>query len=59
MFIPKTNTIYEVKSTWTYKNGLDTITLKKQACEDAGYNFELYIFDKDGNTVPIPASTDV
>jgi hypothetical protein len=54
LFIPKTNTIYEVKSAWTYKNGLDTIELKKQACEDAGYIFKLYIFDKTGNTVHQP-----
>jgi hypothetical protein len=54
LFIPKTNTIYEVKSAWTYKNGLDTIELKKQACEDAGYIFKLYIFDKNGNTVHQP-----
>jgi len=48
VYIPKTNTIYEVKSTWTYKKDIEDIPLKKQACIDAGYNFELYVFDSKG-----------
>jgi hypothetical protein len=48
IYIPKTNTIYEVKSTWTYKKDIDDIPLKKQACIDTGYNFELYVFDSKG-----------
>jgi len=48
MYIPKNNTIYEVKSTWTYQKGIEDIPLKKQACIDAGFNFELYIFDNKG-----------
>lgn len=48
IYIPKTNTIYEVKSTWTYQKGIEDIPLKKEACIDAGYNFELYIFDNKG-----------
>ena len=47
-YIQKTNTIYEVKSTWTYKKDIEVIPLKKQACIDAGYNFELYVFDSKG-----------
>ena len=48
VYIPKTNTIYEVKSTWTYQKDIDKNNLKKQACLDAGYNFELYVFDNKG-----------
>ena len=51
IYIPKTNTIYEVKSTWTYKNNIEVNLLKKQACIDAGYNFELWIFDTKGNRI--------
>jgi len=51
IYIPKTNTIYEVKSNWTYKNNIEVNLLKKQACIDAGYNFELWIFDAKGNRI--------
>ena len=51
IYIPKTNTIYEVKSTWTYNKDTDNVLLKKQACLDNGYNFELYIFDDEHNRV--------
>lgn len=48
VYIPKTNTIYEVKSTWTNTKDIDKNKLKKQACIDNGYNFQLYIFDCKG-----------
>ena len=48
VYISKTNTIYEVKSTWTYKQGINNINLKKQACIDAGYIFKLYVYDQKG-----------
>jgi hypothetical protein len=48
VYIPKTNTIYEVKSTWTYQKDIDKNKLKKQACIDNGYNFQLYVFDSKG-----------
>ncbi len=48
IYIHKINTIYEVKSTWTYKIAKDKIDLTKQACIDAEYNFELYVFDSKG-----------
>jgi hypothetical protein len=48
--IPKINTIIEVKSTWTYLLGKDNdIPFKKQACIDAGYIFEIWIFDSKEN----------
>jgi hypothetical protein len=48
VYIPKINTIYEVKSTWTYEIAKEKNKLKKQACIDAGYLFELYIYDGKG-----------
>lgn len=48
IYIPKTNTIYEVKSTWTNKKDINKNKLKKQSCIDKGYNFQLYIFDCKG-----------
>ena len=48
IYIPKINTIYEVKSTWTYKKDIDKINLTKQACIDTGYLFELYVYDGKG-----------
>ena len=48
VYIPKINTIYEVKSTWTYEKDVEDIPLKKQACIDAGYLFELYVYDAKG-----------
>jgi hypothetical protein len=47
-YIPKINTIYEVKSTWTYKKDIEKINLTKQACIDDGYLFELYVYDGKG-----------
>jgi hypothetical protein len=47
-YIKETNTIYEVKSTWTYKKDIEDIPLKRQACIDRGYLFELFVFDSKG-----------
>ena len=42
--------IVEVKSDWTYKQDEETtIPLKAQACIDAGFEFEIWIFDKKQN----------
>jgi hypothetical protein len=51
IYIKKNNTIYEVKSTWTYSKDINDLSLKKQACIDFGFNFELYVFDRKGNRV--------
>lgn len=51
-YVPKLNTIYEVKGSYIYDKDIKTtLPLKKQACIDAGYNFELYIYDKKGNII--------
>jgi hypothetical protein len=48
IFIPKENRIIEVKSNWTYQNNIEITRLKGIACINAGYNFELWIFDIKG-----------
>ena len=48
VYIPKTNTIYEVKSKYIYDIDINKNKLKQQACIDAGYNFELFVFDSKG-----------
>jgi len=53
VYIKKNNTIYEVKSLWTYNKGREELILKKQGCIDFGYKFELYVFDKKGNRIII------
>ena len=51
IYIPKINTIFEVKSTWTYKKDIKNIELKKIACLNSGYLFILFIFDENGNII--------
>lgn len=48
IFIAKDNRIIEVKSTWTYEKDKDDLVLKERACVDAGYAFELYVYDAKG-----------
>ena len=50
-YLEKNNTICEVKSDFTYKIAIDNIKLKKEACEKAGYEFLLFIFDRNGNII--------
>jgi len=46
-----TNTIIEVKSEWTLGLGLQggILEAKRQACLDAGYKFQLRVYDKNGS----------
>lgn len=44
VYIPKTNTIYEVKSKWTAKQNVEMNEKKFKSVIDSGYNFELVIF---------------
>ena len=44
-YIPKINTIYEVKSTWTYEIAKEKNILKQQACIDAGYLYVLCVYN--------------
>jgi hypothetical protein len=51
ILVTTTNTLVEVKSQWTLDRGLEdgSITLKRQACLDAGYKFQLRVYDKNGS----------
>ena len=46
IFLHKEDKIVEVKSTWTFEKGKDIIPLKAQACIDAGFEYEIWIFDE-------------
>ena len=47
-YIPKINTIYEVKSTWTYEIAKEKNLLKNKACIDAGYLYVLCVYNNKG-----------
>lgn len=53
IYIPSENKIIEVKSTWTYKCKLDNIPHKEKATKDAGYNYEIWVYNKKGEKIPI------
>lgn len=51
IYIPRDNLLIEVKSEWTYRGKEEwyfTNLLKKQACIDAGYNYQLMLYDGNG-----------
>jgi hypothetical protein len=47
IYIPKINKIIEVKSTWTYKKFLIKNILKAIYTRKLGYDYEVWIFDKN------------
>ena len=51
VFIPSQNRMIEVKSTYTIKLNNDTILLKQQACKDAGYSCEIWVYNSKGEKV--------
>lgn len=61
IFVPNENRIIEVKSRWwydgysreKYKSRLINNNKKKQACIDAGYLFEFWIYETDGSCTVI------
>lgn len=53
IFIPKDNLIIEVKSTYTYKLHLIKNILKALSVRKNGYNFELWIYDKNKEKIVI------
>jgi hypothetical protein len=44
IFNKSTNTIIEVKSLYTYQADFEINNLKRDACLEAGYNFEFWIY---------------
>ena len=53
IYIPHENFIIEVKSTWTYNCKKDNIQLKKQACKDLGFRYEIWCYDRKYNRVEL------
>ncbi len=51
IYIIKEQRIIEVKSTWTYLKDKEDLQLKRQACIDNNYKFELWIFDRNANLI--------
>jgi hypothetical protein len=51
IFIPNKNKCIEVKSTWTFKKKNNNIFEKQKAAKELGYNYEIWIYDKNGNKV--------
>ena len=48
IFIPSQNLCIEVKSDWTYNIKSNNVELKQQAAKEFGYNYEIWIYDKNG-----------
>jgi hypothetical protein len=53
IFIPKSNTVVEVKSTWTYEKGKEKIKYQKDAVIAHGYKYMLLVFNDLGKRVNI------
>ncbi len=53
IYIKSINKIIEVKSNWTYKTNEEKCILKGKACIDKSYQFELWIYDKNGKNKTI------
>ena len=51
IYIPDKNKCIEVKSTWTIKDKKANIFLKQKAAKELGYNYEIWVYDKNGNKV--------
>jgi hypothetical protein len=51
IFIPSLNKCIEVKSTWTMKTQKDIVFLKQEAGKKLGYDYEIWVYGKDGKKV--------
>ena len=50
IYIPSQNRCIEVKSTWTNQTK-NSVLEKQKGAKDLGYNYEIWIFDREGNLV--------
>ena len=48
IYIPSQNKCIEVKSTWTAKLHDGNIQLKQQFAKDLGFDYEIWIYNKEG-----------
>ena len=51
IYIKSLNKIIEVKSTWTYTCNEDNIKEKANATKINGYEYEIWVYDKNGNKI--------
>ena len=51
IFIPSQNKMIEVKSNWTAEKKREIIFVKQDACKKAGYNCEIWIYNKMGEKI--------
>ena len=51
IYIPHENKIIEVKSSWLYNKHENIIKLKGGACIQSNFNYELWIYDKNGKRI--------
>jgi hypothetical protein len=51
IFVPLQNKCIEVKSTWTAEKKKDCIFLKQNAAKELGYEYEIWVYDNNGNKV--------
>jgi len=51
IFISSQKRCIEVKSDYTITRGRETIDLKQNACKDAGYNCEIWVYNRKGEKV--------
>ena len=51
IFLPSENKCIEVKSTWTLQKVSSNIFEKQNAAKELGYNYEIWVYDKNGNKV--------
>jgi predicted SpoU family rRNA methylase len=50
-YIPKENLCIEIKSEWTLKTKKDNIFIKQEAAKEAGYKYEIWVYNKDGKKI--------
>jgi hypothetical protein len=55
IYIKSENKIIEVKSTWTYKCKTDNIKEKEEATKALGYDYEIWIYNRQGKKIEIPS----
>lgn len=53
IFVKSQNRCVEIKSTWTFDKKRDKVLLKQQAGKKAGFRYDIWIFDRDGNLVDL------
>lgn len=53
IYIKSKNRCIEVKSTWTFEKNKDKVFEKQKAGKNTGFEYEIWIFDKQGELVDL------